>query len=149
GRPASKGDTHMSKTILVTKASSGFNALTTRHLADAGHTVYTGIRNVADRNAAAAEDANAYARDHDVQLRVVELDVGSQQSVDAAVATVLAKAGRIDVVVHNAGHMVLSPAEAFTPEQLAKVYDTNVISTQRINRAVLPHLRDQRDRLLV
>ena len=46
-------------------------------------------------------------------------------------------------MVHNAGHMVLGPAEAFTPEQLAEVYDTNVLGTQRVNRAALPRLRAQ------
>ena len=62
---------------------------------------------------------------------------------------ILKQAGRLDVVVHNAGHMVLGPTEAFTPEQLAAVYDTNVLSTQRVNRAALPHLRAQRDGLVV
>ncbi|HEV3196574.1 MAG TPA: SDR family NAD(P)-dependent oxidoreductase, partial [Bryobacteraceae bacterium] len=46
----------------------------------------------------------------------------------------------IDVLIHNAGHMVFGPAEAFTPNQLAELYDINVLSTQRVNRAVLPHL---------
>ena len=49
------------------------------------------------------------------------------------------------MVVHNAGHVVLGPTEAFTVEQIAAVYDTNVLSTQRLNRAVLPHLRAQQD----
>lgn len=53
------------------------------------------------------------------------------------------------MVVHNAGHMVTGPAEAFTPEQLADLYDTNVLGTQRINRAVLPYLRDRQEGLLV
>jgi NAD(P)-dependent dehydrogenase (short-subunit alcohol dehydrogenase family) len=44
-------------------------------------------------------------------------------------------------VIHNAGHMVFGPAEAFTPEQLAELYDINVLSTQRVNRAALPQLR--------
>jgi NAD(P)-dependent dehydrogenase (short-subunit alcohol dehydrogenase family) len=48
------------------------------------------------------------------------------------------------VVIHNAGHMVLGPTEAFTPEQIAAVYDTNVLSTQRVNRAVLRAMRAQR-----
>jgi NAD(P)-dependent dehydrogenase (short-subunit alcohol dehydrogenase family) len=55
----------------------------------------------------------------------------------------------LDVIVHNAGHMVLGPAEAFTPEQYAALYDTNVIGTQRVNRAALPHLREQGSGLLV
>lgn len=77
------------------------------------------------------------------------MDVSSQDSVDAAVAQVIADAGRIDVVVHNAGHMVLGPCEAFTVEQVASIYDTNVLGTQRLNRAVLPHLRNKGDGLLL
>jgi NAD(P)-dependent dehydrogenase (short-subunit alcohol dehydrogenase family) len=139
----------MSKTILVTGASSGFGAMTVRTLADAGHVVYAGIRDTAGRNRAAVIDAATYAQAESVQLRTVELDVSDQQSVDGGVARILADAGRIDVVVHNAGHMALGPAEAFTPEQLAEIYDINVISTQRVNRAVLPHLRAEGDGLLV
>jgi NAD(P)-dependent dehydrogenase (short-subunit alcohol dehydrogenase family) len=77
------------------------------------------------------------------------MDVSDQASVDGAVAAILAEARRVDVVIHNAGHMVLGPTEAFTPEQVAAVYDTNVLSTQRVNRAVLPAMRAQRDGLVV
>ncbi|WP_406193997.1 MULTISPECIES: SDR family oxidoreductase [unclassified Streptomyces] len=135
--------------VLVTGASSGFGALTARALADAGHTVYAGMRQTTGRNAPAVADAQTYADRHGVALRAVELDVSAQESVDAAVAQVTAEAGRIDVVVHNAGHMVLGPTEAFTPEQIAEIYDTNVLSTQRVNRAVLPQMRDRRDGLLL
>jgi NAD(P)-dependent dehydrogenase (short-subunit alcohol dehydrogenase family) len=91
----------------------------------------------------------ALSRDADIDLRTVEIDVQSQESVDKGVAQVIAEAGRIDVLIHNAGHMVFGPAEAFTPEQYAALYDVNVLSTQRVNRAVLPHLRRQRQGLLV
>jgi NAD(P)-dependent dehydrogenase (short-subunit alcohol dehydrogenase family) len=138
-----------SKTVLVTGASSGFGAMTVRHLAEAGHTVYAGMRAITSRNLLAATDATAFAESRGVALRPIEMDVSDQGSVDAAVAHVLEEQGRVDVVVHNAGHMVLGPTEAFTPEQLAESYDINVLSTQRVNRAVLPHLRSQRDGLLV
>jgi NAD(P)-dependent dehydrogenase (short-subunit alcohol dehydrogenase family) len=138
-----------SKIIVVTGASSGFGAMTVRALADAGHVVYAGMRGIAARNQAAAADAERYATDHDVALRPVEMDVSDQASVDAAIDGIIAATGRLDVVVHNAGHMVLGPAEAFTPDQLAAVYDTNVLSTQRVNRAALPHLRSQGDGLIV
>ena len=59
------------------------------------------------------------------------------------------KAGRIDVMIHNAGHMMFGPAEAFTPEQFAQQYDVNVLGTQRVNRAALPHMRKQKQGLLV
>ncbi|MFE2426157.1 SDR family oxidoreductase [Streptomyces sp. NPDC059373] len=139
----------MSQTVLITGASSGFGALTARALARAGHTVYAGIRDAAGRNAPRTAEAAAYAAEHRVDLRTVELDVTSQPSVDAAVDQVLAGADRIDVVIHNAGHMVTGPTEAFTPEEIAGVYDTNVLGTQRVNRAVLPHLRAQGRGLLL
>jgi NAD(P)-dependent dehydrogenase (short-subunit alcohol dehydrogenase family) len=85
-----------------------------------------------------------YAAEHGVDLRAIELDVSSQESADAAIKTVVSENGRLDVVIHNAGHMVFGPAEAFTPEQLAQLYDANVLSTQRVNRAALPYLRAQR-----
>jgi NAD(P)-dependent dehydrogenase (short-subunit alcohol dehydrogenase family) len=139
----------MSKTILISGASSGFGALTAHALADAGHTVYAGMRDVAGRNSAQAEEAKQYSIEHQVDLRSVELDVSSDESARQAVQTVLSDQGRLDVLIHNAGHMVTGPAEAFTPEQLAQLFDTNVLGTQRLNRAALPHLRSQRDGLLL
>ena len=135
----------MPKTILISGASSGFGALTARALADAGHTVYAGMRDVAGRNATAAAEAKQYS----ANLRPVELDVSSDNSAGEAVRTVIAEQGRLDVLIHNAGHMVTGPAEAFTPEQLADLYDTNVLGTQRLNRAALPQLREQQDGLLL
>jgi NAD(P)-dependent dehydrogenase (short-subunit alcohol dehydrogenase family) len=139
----------MSKTILVTGASSGFGAMTVRALADAGHLVYAGIRQTTGRNKAAVDAAADYARTNSVQLRTVELDVSDQHSVEAAIGRIITDAGAVDVVVHNAGHMVLGPTEAFTPDQLVSVYESNVVSTQRVNRAILPHLRAKGDGLLV
>ncbi|MEU8694576.1 SDR family NAD(P)-dependent oxidoreductase [Streptomyces sp. NPDC048665] len=137
------------RTILVTGASSGFGALTVRALADAGHTVYAGMRHTAGRNAPAVAALERYAAGHGVSVHAVDLDVTSQGGADTAVARVLAEQGRLDVVVHNAGHMVTGPAEAFTPEQLADLYDVNVLGAQRVNRAALPALREQGAGLLV
>jgi NAD(P)-dependent dehydrogenase (short-subunit alcohol dehydrogenase family) len=127
--------------IVITGASSGFGALTARALAFEGHVVYAGIRDTAGRNAKAVADLAAFSRDNNVDLRSIELDVVSNASVEAGIAKVIAEAGRLDVVVHNAGHMSFGPAEAFTPEQYAELFDINVLSTQRVNRAVLPHMR--------
>jgi NAD(P)-dependent dehydrogenase (short-subunit alcohol dehydrogenase family) len=139
----------MKNIIVITGASSGFGLMTARALANAGHTVYASMRETTGRNAPQAAEIRKYAQEHRVDLRTIELDVGSQESVDSAVAKIVADNGRLDVVIHNAGHMVFGPAEAFTPEQLAQVYDVNVLSTQRLNRAALPQLRKQRKGLVV
>src|ERR1700716_263567 len=139
----------MKQVIVVTGASSGFGRLSANALAKAGHIVYASMRGTTDRNAAQVVDVQKFAKDNCVDLRAIELDVGSQQSADAAIAKIVAEQGRLDVVIHNAGHMVFGPAEAFTPEQLAELYDINVLSTQRVNRAILPQLRKQRHGLLV
>jgi NAD(P)-dependent dehydrogenase (short-subunit alcohol dehydrogenase family) len=139
----------MKQVIVITGASSGFGRLSANALAKAGHTVYASMRGTTGRNAAQVADVEKFARDNSVDLRAIELDVGSQESVDAAIARVVAEQGRLDVVMHNAGHMAFGPAEAFTPEQLAELYDINVLSTQRVNRAALPQLRKQAKGLLV
>ncbi len=133
----------MKNVIVITGASSGFGALTARALAEAGHIVYASMRETAGRNAAQVEAVHRFAAQQNVDLRAIELDVASEPSADAAVRQVVAEQGRLDVVIHNAGHMVFGPAEAFTSAQLAQLYDINVLSTQRVNRAALPQLRKQ------
>ena len=135
--------------ILVTGASSGFGLMTARALAQAGHTVYASMRDMAGRNAPRVAELAAWSAEHSLDLRAVELDVQSEASCDAAVAHMLAEQQSLDVIVHNAGRMVYGPAEAFTPDQLAEQYDINVLGTQRVNRAALPHMRGQGRGLLV
>lgn len=139
----------MKKVILITGASSGFGELTAYALADAGYTVYASMRGLSDHNADKVEKAKSYSAEHGVDLRTLDLDVQNQESVDAAVATIIKDEGRIDVLIHNAGHMVFGPAEAFTPEQYAELYDINVIGTQRLNRTALPHMRRAGESLVV
>ncbi|SFC87745.1 SDR family oxidoreductase [Collimonas sp. OK412] len=133
----------MQQVIVITGASSGFGALAARALADAGHIVYASMRETKGRNAPQVAEVARYAAEHKVDLRSVELDVAAADSVDAGIASIVADCGRLDVVIHNAGHMSFGPAEAFTPEQFAQLYDINVLSTQRVNRAALPQLRKQ------
>jgi NAD(P)-dependent dehydrogenase (short-subunit alcohol dehydrogenase family) len=139
----------VSKVIVITGASSGFGALTARALAVAGHRVYAGMRETAGHNSPQVASLTAFAKEQGCDLRWVEMDVASQKSIDAAFKQILDENGRLDVLIHNAGHMVFGPAEAFTPEQLAELYDVNVLSTQRVNRAVLPTLRKQGEGLVV
>src|SRR5258708_36406700 len=137
----------MKQVIVITGASSGFGALAARALAHAGHTVYASMRETTGRNAPAVAEVAKYAADNKVDLRSVELDVASDTSAEAGIAKIIADNGRLDVVIHNAGHMSFGPAESFTPEQFAQLYDVNVLSTQLVNRAALPQLRKPREGL--
>ncbi|GJM82824.1 short-chain dehydrogenase/reductase [Paenibacillus sp. HMSSN-139] len=139
----------MKQVVLVTGASTGIGNLTARALAEAGHTVYASMRNIGGRNAGHAEELLEYGRSNGLDLRAVELDVQSEASAEAAVATILGEAGKLDAVVHNAGHLVVGYVEAFTPQDIEHLFDVNAIGIQRVNRAVLPHMRERRSGTLV
>src|SRR5262249_27218292 len=111
------------KNILITRASCRFRRLPSPALAPAVPTVYPSMRHTNDRNAPQVDAIAKFSNDNRVDLRIVDLDVQSQDSVNKAVKKVIADNGRIDVLMHNAGHMVFGPAEAFTPEQYAQLYD--------------------------
>jgi NAD(P)-dependent dehydrogenase (short-subunit alcohol dehydrogenase family) len=139
----------MSLVTLVTGASSGFGQMIARDLAAAGHIAYASMRGTAGKNADKVKENAAHAREHDVDLRTIELDVQDEASIAAAIDQVIAEHGRVDVLVQNAGHMVYGPLEAFTPDQLAQQYDVNVLGTHRVNRAVLPHMRGAGSGLII
>jgi NAD(P)-dependent dehydrogenase (short-subunit alcohol dehydrogenase family) len=139
----------MQSIILVTGAGTGIGKLSAQSLAGAGHIVYASMRNIDDRNKSRADELRSWASDKRVRLYPLELDVLSQDSADAAVARILREQGRLDVVIQNAGHLVIGPTEAFTPEEMVKVFDTNLFGAQRINRAVLPQMRAQEHGLML
>lgn len=139
----------MAMIALVTGASSGFGRMIARDLAGAGHIAYASMRATHGKNVEQVEQNRQYAQEQGVDLRSIELDVQDEGSIAAAVKQIVDEHGRIDVLVQNAGHMVFGPSEAFTPEQLAELYDVNVLGTQRVNRAVLPHMRKAGRGLLV
>jgi NAD(P)-dependent dehydrogenase (short-subunit alcohol dehydrogenase family) len=130
-------------TVLITGAGTGIGNLTARALARAGHRVYASMRASASRNAIHAGELHRLAAEEHLDLHVVELDVASQESADHAVVAVLKDAGTLDVVIHNAGHLVTGYVEAFTAEEIAGLIDVNTLGVQRLNRAALPHLRTQ------
>ena len=133
----------MSKTILITGASSGFGRDTAETVRRAGHTVYASMRGVQGKNREAAEALRKLG------IKTVELDVSDDASVEAGVENVLAEAGKIDVLVNNAGIASAGVTEAFTTEQANAIFDTNVIGLLRVTRAVLPSMRRQHDGLII
>ena len=139
----------VSEVILITGAGSGFGELAAKQFAEKGHVVYASMRSNEGHDAEKFKQYASFSNDKNVQLLPIVLDVSSQASADDAVKQIVADQGRLNVVVHNAGHMVFGPAEAFTPEQIGEIYDINVISTQRVNRAALPVMRKQGSGLLI
>ena len=133
----------MSKTILITGASSGFGRDTAETLFRAGHTVYASMRGTLGKNREAAEALRKLG------LMTVELDVSDDASVEAGIKKVLAEAGKIDVLINNAGIGSAGVTEAFTPEQAKVVFETNVVGLLRVTRAVLPSMRENRDGLII
>ncbi|MEI7969775.1 MAG: SDR family oxidoreductase [Betaproteobacteria bacterium] len=132
--------------VLITGSNSGFGRLTAETLARAGHTVYATMRGVNGKNAAGAAELRGLGPN----VRVVELDVTDDASVDKAVSTIAAETGgAIDVVVNNAGRFSMGLQEAFTVDEVKSLFETNVFGPLRVNRAVLPHMRRRRSGLIV
>ncbi|OAH15380.1 SDR family NAD(P)-dependent oxidoreductase [Streptomyces jeddahensis] len=130
-------------TVLITGAATGIGNHTARALTRAGHTVWASMRDPEGHDNVHRQELLEFAAQHGGALRVVALDVTSQESADAAVAAILRDSGDLDVVVQNAGHLYVGYTEAFSAEDIAHLIDINVIGAHRVNRAVLPHLRNR------
>ena len=138
-----------SSTVLITGSNSGFGRLTAETLAAKGHTVLASMREVSGKNAEQARALRAWAEARSARLHVIELDVTDDASVARAVHQALATAGRIDVVVNNAAVGAFGLVESFTATQMRDLFEVNVFGVQRVNRAVLPHMRERGSGLLV
>ena len=136
-------------TILVTGSSSGFGRAACEVLAGRGHHVFATMRDTDGRNLPAAAELGELARRRNLRLEVLELDVEHDTSVERAVDAVLAANGQLDVLVNNAGGGVLGILETFSVQQARELFERNVFSVLRVNRAVLPHMRARASGLLV
>jgi NAD(P)-dependent dehydrogenase (short-subunit alcohol dehydrogenase family) len=135
--------------VLITGSSTGFGRLFTETLARKGHTVFATMRAPGGRNAKNASEIRALAEKDGLLIHLLELDVTDDASVQTAVDTAIAKAGRIDVAINNAGYYLSGLAEAVTNEQAQRLMDANFFGSVRVNRAVLPHMRRQRSGVLM
>lgn len=135
--------------VLITGSSAGFGRLMAETLARKQYFVFATMRGVAGRNAATASELKSLAARESLKLRVVELDVTDESSVARAVDAAVAEAGRLDVVVNNAGYAQAGITEAFTVGQAQRIFDTNFFGVVRVNRAVLPQMRRQGSGLLI
>ena len=139
----------MSAVVLITGASTGFGRNAAERLARRGHRVFATMRDIKGRNAEHRDALERLAVRESLPLHVLELDVTDDQSVQKAVQGALQEAGRLDVVINNAGVAGLGVTEAYTLEQVQQIFDVNFFSVVRVNRAVLPSMRQQRSGLLI
>lgn len=139
----------MGKTILITGTSTGFGRDAAERLARRGHYVFATMRDIGGRNAEPRAALERIAEREQLKLRVLELDVTSDDSVVRAVEAALREAGRLDVVINNAGYGGIGITEGYTPAQFEQMFDVNVLGAVRVNRAVLPAMRKQRNGLLI
>ena len=114
---------------LITGASSGIGRATAEALRDAGYRVFGTSRKVTTQNIPGVE--------------MLAADVTYDASVASLVEKVMAKAGRIDVLVNNAGYALSGPAEESSIEQVRQQFDTNFLGVVRVTNAVLPIMRQQ------
>ena len=132
------------RVALVTGTSSGFGTLLVESLASRNTVVYATMRQVGQH-----QDVVARLQSLGPHVRVEELDVTSDRDVNVVAERIERDAGRLDVLVNNAGSLVGGVTEALTVEQFAAQFETNVIGPFRVMRAVLPLMRRQRAGLIV
>jgi NAD(P)-dependent dehydrogenase (short-subunit alcohol dehydrogenase family) len=135
--------------VLITGSSTGFGRLFAETLARKGHTVFATMRDPGGRNAKNASEIRALAEKDSLPIHVLEMDVTDDGSVERGVNAAVAKAGRIDVAINNAGYYLTGLEEAVTTEQAQRLMDTNFLGPVRVNRAVLPHMRRQRSGVIM
>lgn len=133
------------KTVLITGCSSGFGYSAAKYLAEKGFNVIASMRNVDGKNEKPATELKDFGSSKGYKLDVVEIDVTSDESVNAAAA----KLPTIDVLINNAGLGYGGPMEAFTSESVLAQLDLNIVGTVRVAQAVLPGMRAQKSGLII
>lgn len=135
--PDGTNTTASPKKVLVTGANGGFGKLIIKTLAKAGHTVVGSMRDPEGRN---QDVATALRR---INAGIVEIDVTDQRSVDRGVNEAIEIAGGLDVIINNAGVGIMGLTEAYTAEDMQRLFDINVFGVQRVTRAALDHFHQQ------
>ena len=124
--------------VVITGCSSGFGMLSAVEFARRGDQVFATMR-----DSAKAGPLKAATEAAKTSVEVLELDVNDRGSVDAAISKVIKSAGRIDVLVNNAGISINGPVEDFDDDEVAAIFETNVFGVLRVTRATVQHMRSQ------
>lgn len=129
------------KNVIITGASSGFGRLSTITLARKGYKVWATMRNINGQNKENKEKLLSIAKNENLNIEIINLDVTNQKSVDKAIKTVIDTDGKIDTLVNNAGLMYVGISEAYSMEQVKYQFDVNFYGVLRTVNAALPHMR--------
>jgi NAD(P)-dependent dehydrogenase (short-subunit alcohol dehydrogenase family) len=130
--------------VLITGCSSGFGKLAALLFARKGDHVFASMRNTSK-----AGDLEQAKQSENLKLDVVQLDVTDEQSVANAVRQVIDQAGRIDVLVNNAGIGHHGPLEETDDAELREIFDTNFFGVMNVIRHVVPIMREQHSGTIV
>lgn len=125
----------MSKIALITGGSSGIGKSIGEFLTEKGFTVYGTSRNP--------------ERYPNTLFRLVKLDLSDSISIEEAIKTVIAKSGRLDVLINNAGAGITGPIEEIPDEEIQRNFETNLFGPIRVIKAVLPQMRIQNSGLII
>jgi len=139
----------MNKTVLITGCSTGFGRTSAEAIARRGYRVFATMRDSTGRNRSHRDALESLAKQENLPLRVLEMDVTNDESVASAVRDALNSSEQIDVVVNNAGVAQLGITEAYSIAKMQQLFEVNVFGVARVNRAVLPAMRRQRSGLLI
>lgn len=129
----------MESVALVTGCSSGIGLETAISLAREGHFTYATMRNMKK-----SEDLDKIVNDEDLPIKILELDVDDEESVDNTIAKIMEEKGRIDTLVNNAGWGMWGTVEDVSIEEFKQQFETNFFSIIRMIQKVAPIMRKQK-----
>lgn len=126
----------MSDSVLITGAGMGLGLETALYLAQQGFKVYASVPDLSQQ-----DRVDAVAAERGVGLRVLQLDVTDQASIEAAMDTIIAESGGIYGLVNNAGLGLRGFFEDQSEEEIRRLFDVNVFGAMAVTRVVLPYMR--------
>ena len=132
------------KTVLITGCSSGFGLLSAVHLASLGYEVYATMRNLAKRNL-----LDEKARERNIQLHVLRMDVTEPESIHEVIAQIEKDHGRLDVLLNNAGYGIGGFFGDISDAEYRAQMETNFFGVIGVTRAALPLLHKSDDARII
>jgi NAD(P)-dependent dehydrogenase (short-subunit alcohol dehydrogenase family) len=133
-----------SKVAIITGSSTGIGYETCLALARNGFVTCATMRDNKK-----SEDLGGIARNENLQIKIFEMDVDKDNSVQAAIEKITKEFGKIDILVNNAGYGLFGALEDFSMDEIKNQFETNVFGVIRVIREVLPIMRRQKNGIII